>query len=103
MVHVVNVTDLAIVAIQKPHGQRVASTSADTNHPQHNSVIGRSGPDGSSVGENRHSGGEAERGRSGTIQELTPVDFGRGINVLSMKVVPGIPPGRCGWLQVGCR
>ena len=59
-VHVANGPDFTIVAIQKPRGQRVAPVAADANHRQHEPVVGRRGPDGPWIGENRKSRGQTE-------------------------------------------
>ncbi|HOM17174.1 MAG TPA: hypothetical protein PLQ00_07580 [Thermoguttaceae bacterium] len=75
-VHVADIGDLAIATIEKAQRQRVASPSADTNHRQHEPLIGRKRNCRTSIGKNRRSGGKAEGGLSGTLQEITPMDQG---------------------------
>ena len=82
-VYVANVADLAIVAIQKPQGQRVAPPSADADHRQHQPLVGRCRPHGSRIGENRQPRRQTDGGPGCPLQKITPIQGAHGASLLS--------------------
>ena len=94
-VHVANVGDLAIAAIQETHGQRVPPPAADADHRQHEPVVGWSRPDRTGVAQNSDAG-RSERSLPSIIEESSPVEFGHGIGALYTKrSVSGSQVGHC--------